>query len=76
MSMRAAIDRILQQPNLVGINTPKLKETPYIGRMQSPVVVRRPTEAHLDPKVQRSKVIAGCNTHVLIYRTQIPNIQR
>lgn len=76
MSMRAAIDRILQQPNLVGIDTPKLKETAYIERMETPVAVRRPTEAHLDPKVQWSRVIVGSNAHALIHRTQTPSIQR
>lgn len=74
--MRAAIDRILQQPNLIGIDTPKLGETADIEHVQTPAVVRRPTDAHLDFKVQLSKVIAGGNTHALFYRTQAPNIQR
>ena len=70
MSMRAAIDRILKQPNLSGINTPKLEETAYLERMQTPTAVRRPTDAPFDSKVQWSKVIAGGNTHALIYRTR------
>lgn len=50
--MRAAIDRILQQPNLVGINNLNHKHTAYSERMQTPAAVRRPTDAHLGSKVQ------------------------
>jgi hypothetical protein len=67
--MRAAIDRILQQPNLSGINTQNLEETAYLECMQTPAAVRPATDAPLGSKVQWSNVIAGGNTHALIYRT-------
>lgn len=76
MSVRATIDRILQQPSFIGINALKLEETVYTERMETPVAIERPTEAHFNPKVQWSKVIAGDNTHALIYRTQTPSNQR
>jgi len=66
--MRAAINRILKQPNLIGINTSKPTETAYIG---DPVAVRRPTDAHIHLKVQWSKIIAGGNAHALIYSTWV-----
>lgn len=65
--MRAAIHRILEQPNLIGINTSKLTETAYI---ETPVAVRRSTDALIHPKVQWSKIVAGGNTHAIILNLQ------
>lgn len=57
--MRVAIDRILKQPTLVGINTPKLRGTAPVERIQTPMAVRGSTRARLASKVQSSKVFAG-----------------
>ncbi|KAH0839745.1 hypothetical protein J3R83DRAFT_685 [Lanmaoa asiatica] len=75
MSMRAAIDRILQQPSLVGINTPKPKETACIERMQTPVTVRRPTETHLDsddPDTRHSEIVSKRDFEPPGSHSQIP----
>ncbi|KAG9317286.1 hypothetical protein JVU11DRAFT_1482 [Chiua virens] len=47
VSMRAAIDRILQKSNLVGINTSTRKETVHTERMQTPVDPDTRTEAQV-----------------------------
>ena len=51
MSMRAAIDRILQQPDLVGITIPNLGEATPSERMPTPMEVRGSSQALPAPKV-------------------------
>lgn len=49
--MRAAVDRILQQSDLIGINTGKLGEIAPVECMQSPATVTRSTQTWITPKV-------------------------
>ncbi|KAF8559100.1 hypothetical protein OG21DRAFT_878220 [Imleria badia] len=61
VSMRAAIDRILQQPNLIGINTANRKDAVCIKRMQTPGEVGRPTDARFDsedPDTQHPEIVS------------------
>lgn len=75
VSMRAAIDRILKQPTLVGMNAPTPRETAHVERMQMSMAVKRSTQARLTSKVQYSKALTGDNAHPLIYRTRMPERQ-
>ncbi|KAI9574867.1 hypothetical protein HD554DRAFT_2050621 [Boletus coccyginus] len=70
-SMRAAIHRILKQPNLIGINTSKLTETAYI---ETPVAVRRSTDALIHPKdlgTQYSEIVSKQVFHPQVSYPQI-----
>ncbi|KAF8450725.1 hypothetical protein L210DRAFT_3756245, partial [Boletus edulis BED1] len=56
MSMRAAIDRILQQPNLVGINAPGHTDSTYTELMQTPMAVGDTHFGFEDSDIQCSKM--------------------
>ncbi|KAG8218464.1 hypothetical protein J3R82DRAFT_4094 [Butyriboletus roseoflavus] len=74
-SMRAAIDRILQQPDFIGINVPKLKETAYTEHMHTPAAVKRPTKAHFDPEdpdTQQSEIVSKHVSEPPVSYPQIP----
>ncbi|KAF8841808.1 hypothetical protein BDN67DRAFT_489364 [Paxillus ammoniavirescens] len=52
ISMRAAIDRILRRPDLVGLRGQGLKQTTNNERIHGPMVVRGSTDFYPDSQVQ------------------------